>query len=61
MSLIYCSSRWGKPIDVEAFAQEGVSKDLAPSLDLDSRELVKALSSEIEKRLLDLTINAPDW
>ncbi|KAI0653947.1 glycerol-3-phosphate-1-acyltransferase [Cubamyces menziesii] len=53
--------RWGKPIDVEAFAQEGVSKDSAPSLDLDSRELVKALSSEIEKRLLDLTINAPDW
>ncbi|KAI8970577.1 glycerol-3-phosphate-1-acyltransferase [Trametes punicea] len=53
--------RWGKVIDVEAFAQDSLSKDPASSLELDSRPLVKALSLEIEKRLLDLTISAPDW
>ncbi|EIW55730.1 glycerol-3-phosphate-1-acyltransferase [Trametes versicolor FP-101664 SS1] len=53
--------RWGKPIDVEAFAQEKLSADSALSTELDSRPLIKALSTEIEKRMLDLTINAPDW
>lgn len=54
-------ARWGKPIDVEAFAQDSIAKDAASSLELDSRPLVKALSAEIEKRLKDITINAPDW
>ncbi|KAI0360695.1 glycerol-3-phosphate-1-acyltransferase [Trametes cingulata] len=53
--------RWGKPIDVEAFAQEQISKDEASAHEINSRPLIKALSAEVEKRMLDLTINAPDW
>lgn len=46
---------------MEAFAHEKLSADPAFSSELDSRPLIKALSTEIEKRMLDLTINAPDW
>ncbi|KAI0777670.1 glycerol-3-phosphate-1-acyltransferase [Trametes elegans] len=53
--------RWGKPIDVEAFAEEHIAADAESPLELDSRPLIKSLSAEIEKRLFDLTINAPDW
>ncbi|RDX54483.1 acyltransferase [Lentinus brumalis] len=53
--------RWGKPIDVEAFAEERIAQDADGKLQVDSREVIKALSAEIEKRLLGLTINAPDW
>ncbi|KAI0635152.1 glycerol-3-phosphate-1-acyltransferase [Trametes polyzona] len=53
--------RWGKPIDVEEFAQEQIAASQDASLELDSRPLIKALSTEIEKRMLTLTINAPDW
>lgn len=53
------ASRWGEPIKVEAFAAEKIAA--ASDGKLDSREVVRVLSAEIEKRLLDLTINAPDW
>ncbi|KAH9849378.1 glycerol-3-phosphate-1-acyltransferase [Lenzites betulinus] len=53
--------RWGKPIDVEAFAEELLAADSESGLELDSRSVIKALTAEIEKRMLDLTINAPDW
>ncbi|KAI9063659.1 glycerol-3-phosphate-1-acyltransferase [Trametes sanguinea] len=52
--------RWGKPIDVEAFAQDNMAQDATLS-ELDARPLVKALSAEIERRLRDVTVNAPDW
>ena len=53
--------RWGKPIDVEKFVEEGHAKQEDDKSGLVSKEAVKALSSEIEKRMLQLTINAPDW
>ncbi|CDO70086.1 hypothetical protein BN946_scf184806.g13 [Trametes cinnabarina] len=53
--------RWGKPIDVEAFAQENLAQDTTLPHELDARPLVKALTAEIERRLMDITINAPDW
>ncbi|KAI0646294.1 glycerol-3-phosphate-1-acyltransferase [Trametes meyenii] len=53
--------RWGKPINVEAFANKRISEDSSSSLTVDSRLLVKELSAETEKRMLELTINAPDW
>ncbi|TBU45439.1 acyltransferase [Dichomitus squalens] len=53
--------RWGEAIDVEAFAAEHASKGDAGNDEPDSRDAVKALTAEIEKRLLGLTINAPDW
>ncbi|KAI0371934.1 glycerol-3-phosphate-1-acyltransferase [Pilatotrama ljubarskyi] len=53
--------RWGKPIDVEDYAQERLCKDPALSPEVNSRSMIKALSAEIEKRMIDLTINAPDW
>ncbi|KAI0764978.1 glycerol-3-phosphate-1-acyltransferase [Fomes fomentarius] len=53
--------RWGEPIKVEAFAAEKIAAASDGKLELDSREMVRVLSAEIEKRLLDLTINAPDW
>ncbi|RPD65473.1 glycerol-3-phosphate-1-acyltransferase [Lentinus tigrinus ALCF2SS1-7] len=52
---------WGKPIDVEAFAAEIITQDADGKLQVDSREVIRALSAEIEKRILGLTINAPDW
>ena len=56
--LLTIRCRWGKPIDVEAFA---IAKTSETSESIDSREVIRALSAEIEKRMLDLTINAPDW
>ncbi|KAI1798228.1 acyltransferase [Ganoderma leucocontextum] len=53
--------RWGKPIDVEAFVEEHGSEADGDKDRLDSRDVIKALTTEIEKRLLALTINAPDW
>ena len=53
--------RWGEPIDVEKFVEEGHAKQEDDKSGLVSKEAVKALSSEIEKRMLELTINAPDW
>ncbi|KAI0746755.1 glycerol-3-phosphate-1-acyltransferase [Daedaleopsis nitida] len=54
--------RFGKAIDVETFAAEKMNAPVAESeLQLDSREVIRALSAEIEKHLLDLTINAPNW
>ncbi|KAI0674283.1 glycerol-3-phosphate-1-acyltransferase [Trametes maxima] len=50
-----------KPIDVEAFANKRISEDQTSSLTVDSRSLVKELSAEIEKEMMKLTINAPDW
>ncbi|KAI0717400.1 acyltransferase [Cerioporus squamosus] len=50
-----------RPIDVEAFAEERIAQDADGKLQVGSREVIKALSAEIEKHMLDLTINAPDW
>ena len=55
------ADRWGEPIDIEAFAEEHGSKGDADDDTPDLRDTVKALTAEIEKRLLSLTINAPDW
>ena len=53
--------RWGEPTDVEAFADEFCAKQEDEEEDVSSREAVKALTTEIEKRMLALTINAPEW
>ena len=53
--------RWGEPIDIETFADECLAKQEDGKSELVSREAVKALTSEIERRMLELTINAPDW
>ncbi|KAI0826632.1 glycerol-3-phosphate-1-acyltransferase [Trametes gibbosa] len=53
--------RWGKPIDVETFAEEQLAADSESGPELDSRPVIKALTAEIEKRMVELTINAPDW
>ncbi|KAM5537073.1 hypothetical protein V8D89_009219 [Ganoderma adspersum] len=53
--------RWGKPIDVEAFVEEHVGEADGDKDQAGPRDLVKVLTTEIEKRLLGLTINAPDW
>ena len=52
-------ARWGQAIDVDAFVEERLSQD--ESLNVDSREVIKALTAEIEQQMLKLTINAPDW
>ncbi|GJE92419.1 glycerol-3-phosphate-1-acyltransferase-like domain-containing protein [Phanerochaete sordida] len=46
--------RYGEPIDVEAYARRHLASN-------DPRAEVKELTAEIEKRLVDLTINAKDW
>ncbi|KAH9920018.1 glycerol-3-phosphate-1-acyltransferase [Epithele typhae] len=52
---------WGKPLDVAAFVEDVREKSGDENEEEDSREVTKALSAEIEKRMLALTINAPDW
>lgn len=46
--------RYGKPIDVEPYARRHLASN-------DPRVEVKKLTAELEKRLVKLTINAPDW
>lgn len=44
--------RWGAPIDIALFA---------PETDDERKAVVKKLTEEIEGRMVQLTINAPDW
>ena len=53
--------RWGTPIDAEDFASEFGAGQEGENKEVSSRDTVKALTSEIEKKMLALTINAPDW
>ncbi|TFY52378.1 hypothetical protein EVJ58_g10053 [Rhodofomes roseus] len=48
--------RWGAPIDVASFAH-----DLNVQTDEDIRAAVRKLTGEIERRMVELTVNAPDW
>ena len=48
--------RWGKPIDVILFVDECLSEPA-----VDSRNVIKKLTREIEKSLVAMTINAPNW
>jgi hypothetical protein len=54
---LFC--RFGEPIDVDQYTpelfKEGVSHADA------AKSVVKKLNAELERRLLALTINAPDW
>ncbi|KAI0916264.1 hypothetical protein AcV5_003250 [Taiwanofungus camphoratus] len=48
--------RWGKPIDIMSYAEkylEGPENDV--------RAIIRSLSKEIERRLMQVTVNAPDW
>lgn len=49
--------RYGEPIDLDFFA----SRYLSASDSDAARAVTKSLTGEIEKRLIELTINAPDW
>ena len=53
--------KFGESIDVEAFADGFCAAQEDENVDVASREAVRALTAEIEKRMLGLTINAPDW
>ncbi|KZT03700.1 acyltransferase [Laetiporus sulphureus 93-53] len=56
------SVRWGTPIDVVSFAERYLPEagPDSPS-DADTREAVRKLTKEIARRMVALTINAPDW
>ncbi|KAI0087155.1 hypothetical protein BDY19DRAFT_304741 [Irpex rosettiformis] len=49
--------RFGEPIKLDFFAKRYLS---APDSEA-SRTVIKGLTAEVEKRLMELTINAPDW
>ena len=49
--------RFGEPIVLDFFASRYLA---APDADA-ARAVIKSLTAEVEKRLIDLTINAPDW
>ncbi|KAI0821472.1 hypothetical protein BC629DRAFT_1587737 [Irpex lacteus] len=51
------SVRYGEPINLDFFA----SRYLSASDSDAARAVTKSLTAEIEKRLIELTINAPDW
>ncbi|KAH9923533.1 uncharacterized protein B0H18DRAFT_1120386 [Fomitopsis serialis] len=48
--------RWGLPIDVADFA-----RDQDVQTDEDMRVAARKLTEEIERRMVELTVNAPDW
>ena len=49
-------SRFGKPITMDAFKDDFLS-----STEGASRSAVKRLTAQIEKELIEATINSPDW
>ncbi|EPQ51328.1 glycerol-3-phosphate 1-acyltransferase [Gloeophyllum trabeum ATCC 11539] len=54
--------RYGEPIRLSPYSQpipalEGSNNDSEE----DARRIVKELTAEIEKRIIELTVNAPDW
>ena len=53
--------KYGESIDVEVFADGFSAAREDEKIDVASREAVRALTAEIEKRMAGLTINAPDW
>ena len=51
------SVRFGEPIDIGFIAKRYLSAQDGNA----SRAIIKDMTAEVEKRLIGLTINAPDW
>jgi glycerol-3-phosphate O-acyltransferase/dihydroxyacetone phosphate acyltransferase len=49
---------YGHPIDLDTYIEEFMSSSTDEG---SSREAVKNLTLDVEKHILPLTINAPDW
>jgi glycerol-3-phosphate O-acyltransferase/dihydroxyacetone phosphate acyltransferase len=50
--------RYGPPIDLDTYIEEFVSSSTDEG---SSRSAVKNLTLDVEKHILPLTINEPDW
>ncbi|TFY66859.1 hypothetical protein EVG20_g4226 [Dentipellis fragilis] len=53
--------RYGKPIPISHYAAEYLQGCSSTSEDADLRSIVTKLNADIEKAMLQLTVNAPDW
>lgn len=55
----YLFRRFGERIDVDPYTRELFAEGVDP--EEAAKSVVKKLNAEIERRLVGLTINAPDW
>lgn len=51
--------RFGEPIEIDGYAKELFDKKSEPGQA--AKSVVQKLNTEIERRLVALSVNAPDW
>ena len=51
--------RFGEPIEIDGYAKELFDENSEPGQA--AKSVVQKLNTEIERRLVALSVNAPDW